>query len=432
MTKTSRITKRSSAQTPAPASPARQLSVDHVPISRLRPWPENPRLMPEAEMAKLSRSIEAFGLVEPLVVRRSDYLVIGGHQRLEAAKTLGLRTVPVVYVEVSEAEAKTLNLALNRIKGEWDMPRLGALLEELQALPTPALLLAGFDLPEIDDLLADLEREAAPDPREESFPEAAEAIQEWLERAPTRVSVGELWQLGRHRLLCGDSLGTSTLERLTGGRPVSMVLTDPPYGIDYASSQAAPGRRKRKIANDQSAGFDAFLDRALPTIKAHMKKGAVLYWFASGGGPNIALAKALLAIERHFDLLNTVVWDRVDPGLGWRFRRSWEAIVEAGVGRPKAWHGGRERRNVLRFPRAIPQAGDHPTPKPVPLLEELIACAAPARGTVLDPFAGSGSTLIAAERTGRTCVAAELEPRYCDITLARWEALTGEQAVRMG
>ncbi len=248
--------------------------------------------------------------------------------------------------------------------------------------------------------------------------------------APTRVSVGEIWQLGRHRLYCGDSLAPGALAALLSGGTADLVLTDPPYGIGYRSSLAKKGRRKQEIANDGAEEFDAFLPKALTAIKAVMPKGAVLYWFAGGGGGEPVLAKALLAISERFTLLNTLVWDKVDPGLGWRRRRSWEAIIEASVGRPKTWSGGTEARNVLRCAKAIPQSEEHPTPKPVPLLEELIRAAAPSRGAVLDPFAGSGPTLVAAERTGRTCYATELEPRYCDIIVARWEALTGCQASR--
>jgi hypothetical protein len=142
------------------------------------------------------------------------------------------------------------------------------------------------------------------------------------------------------------------------------------------------------------------------------------------------LAQVLLAFEEHLTLLNTLVWDKMDPGLGWRWRRSWEAIIEASHGKPGVWHGGHDKRNVLRYPHAVPGADDHPTPKPVPLLEELIHAAAPVRGLILDPFAGSGSTLIAAERTSRSCRAVELEPRYCDIIVARWEAVSGQQASR--
>ncbi len=386
--------------------------------------------MPEPELEKLKRSIQEFGLVEPLVVRRRDHLVVGGHQRLEAAKALGLRTVPVVFVDLSDAQAKALNLALNRIRGDWDLPKLGTLLEELQSLPDLDETLTGFDPQEIDDLLADLERKLAPDPREESFPEAAEALQEWLERAPTRVGEGELWQLGRHRLLCGDSLAPGGLERLCDQQKADLVLTDPPYGIGYQSTQPRRGRRKRPIANDGVSDFDSFIAKALPAIKAAMKRGSVLYWFAGGGGAEPVLARAMLAIAEHFTLLNTIVWDKIDPGLGWRWRRSWEAIIEASVGRPRVWHGGTDSRNVLRYPKAIPQSDEHPTPKPVPLLEEIIRAAAPSRGLILDPFAGSGPTLVAAERTGRVCHAAELEPRYCDIILARWEALARLQAQR--
>ena len=416
----------------APKAPTSDsaLRVQHVPIGQLKPWPGNPRRMPEAEMHKLVRSIQTFGLVEPLVVRRQDNLVIGGHQRLEAAKALNLPRVPVVFVAVSEAEAKALSLALNRIEGEWDLPKLGALLDELRELPDLDESLSGFDEKEAEELLAQLERERLPEPYEESFDLASEALQEQRLAAPARVSRGEVWQLGRHRLLCGDSLAPGQLDRLLACNKVDLVLTDPPYGVSYRSTLARRGRRKQPIANDGVDEFEGLLSRALPALRDVMKRGAALHWFAGGGGPEPVLAKALLAIAEHFTLLNILVWDKLDPGLGWRWRRSWEAIIEAAVGKPRIWNGGTEARNVLRYAKAIPQADDHPTPKPVPLLEELIRAAAPSRGLILDPFCGSGSTLIAAERTGRTCYAVELEPRYGDIVLARWEALTRDRAAR--
>jgi site-specific DNA-methyltransferase (adenine-specific) len=406
--------------------------VEHVLIDSIHPWEANPRHMPAGEVGNLQRSVAQWGMVQPLVVRRADNTIIAGHQRLEAARALGLKTVPVVFADISAEEAKALNLALNRIAGEWDMEKLGELLEELQHLPGIDETLTGFSADDIDDILADLERQKAPDPKEESFPLAAEALQQWMDHAPTRVSKGDLWTLGRHRLLCGDSLANGMLDRLCETNRVDLVLTDPPYGVGYQSTLAKRGRRKKAIANDAVGEFDAFLERALPAIRAVMKRGSALYWFAGGGGSEPVLARALLAISEHFDLLNVLVWDKIDPGLGWRWRRSWEAIVEASYGQPKVWHGGTDKRNVLRFPKAIPQADDHPTPKPVPLLEEIIRAAAPAQGRVLDPFAGSGSTLIAAERTGRTCLAVELECRYADIVVARWEALTQQKAARAG
>lgn len=406
------------------------LQIQHIDSARLRPFAQNPRLMPEAEMAKLKRSISEFGMVQPLAVRKADNTIIGGHQRWEASKALGLTRVPVVYLDVTEEQAKALNLALNRIQGEWDLPQLGELLEELRDLPDLDETLSGFDSQEMEEVLAELERQQLPPPYEESFDLAAEALQEQRSAAPTRVELGETWQLGRHRLLCGDSLAPGALQRLHEGKEVDLVLTDPPYGIGYQSTLAKRGRRKRAIAHDSRDEYDGLLARALPAIKSAMKRGGVLYWFAGGGGAEPVLAKALLAIAEHFTLLNTLIWDKVDPGLGWRWRRSWEAIIEASLGKPRIWHGGTDRRNVLRFPKAIPQQDDHPTPKPVPLLEEIIRSAAPSRGVILDPFAGSGPTLIGAERTGRTCLAAELEPRYCDIIVARWEAASGEKALR--
>jgi DNA modification methylase len=404
------------------------LVIEHVPVSTPVPSAYNPRTMSRAELRKLVRSMAQFGCVEPLVVRRQDQAVIGGHQRLEAAKQLGLQTVPVVYVDVTEAEAKALNLALNKIQGEWDLPKLGVLLEELRDLPGLDETLSGFDARELEAVLADLERQQLPAPYEESYDLAAELLQAQRRKAPTRVRPGETWQLGRHRLLCGDSLAAGALEQLLAGAKADLVLTDPPYGLGYQSTLAKRGRRKQAIAGDAKDTYQAFLGQALPAVKRVMKRGAVVHWFAGGGGGEPVLAQALGAIAEHFTLLNTLVWDKVDPGLGWRWRRSWEAIIEASVGRPRIWHGGQAERNVLRYPRAIPDREQHPTPKPVPLLEALIRAAAPSRGLILDPFAGSGPTLLAAERTGRTCVAVELEPRYCDMVLARWEALTGSQA----
>jgi DNA modification methylase len=355
-------------------------------------------------------------------------VMIGGHQRWLVAKEMGLTTVPVVFVEVSDAEARALNLALNKISGEWNLPRLGELLEDLRALPDFDHTLSGFDDREIEEILAQLERDAMPDPWEETSGLAAAALQGERLRAPTRVAEGQVWKLGRHRLLCGDSLAPGRLQELLGDAKADLVLTDPPYGVDFQSTLAKPGRRKEPIAGDEVEGFEDFLARALLAIKSMMKPGGTLHWFAGGGGPEPVLAKSMLAIAQHLNLLNVLVWDKVDPGLGWRWRRSWEAVIEAANGRPSVWNGGTGMRNVLRFPKAIPQSDEHPTPKPVPLLSELIKACCPTNGLVVDPFAGSGSTLIAAERTGRTCVAVELEPRYCDIVLARWEALTGEQA----
>jgi len=400
------------------------LRIEQVPLDSLIPWPHNPRTISPAQLAALSRSVAEFGMVDPILVRKEDRVVIGGHQRLEVAKALGLATVPVVFLCLSEHQASLLNLALNKISGEWDWEQLGQLLTELRDLPEVDVSLSGFDTEELEDLLAELEaQQAAPE-----APDFAAADAPVEVKSTGRVQLGQLWLLGRHRLLCGDSLTPGSLHSLCQGVSVPLVVTDPPYGIDYQSRLTSAKRRKPRIANDEAAGFGSFLERALPAVRAVMAPGATLYWFAGGGGPSPALGQALLAVSQHFDLQNCLVWDKETPGLGWRWRRSWEAIIEASVGSPSHWYGGSHRRNVLRWPKLIPQEGDHPTPKPTELLAELLRCSSRPGQVVLDPFAGSGSTLLAAELTGRVCQAIELEPGYCELILARWEHVTGQQA----
>jgi len=400
------------------------LQIEHVSAHTLRPHPRNPRTISPGQMAALERSITQFGLVDPMVVRKADHTVIGGHQRLEAAKRLGLKTVPVVFVDLTETEASLLNIALNKISGDWDLEKLGEILSELRDLPDIDVSLTGFDTEELEDLFAGMEAEGdLPGSDEHLDADLLSRLQH--PKSTGRVQPGGLWLLGRHRLLCGDCLEPGSLARVCEGQSVPLVLTDPPYGIDYRSAAKA---RKAAIANDGAAEFESFLGRALPVVRSVMAEGATLYWFAAGGGA--ALGQALLAISRHFHLQNLLVWDKETPGLGWRWRRSWEGIIEASVGKPARWYGGTHRRNVLRWPKLVPDEEDHPTPKPAELLAELIRVSSRPGQRVLDPFAGSGSTLIAAHLTGRTCYACELEPGYCELILERWEKLAGEQAVR--
>ena len=403
------------------------LVIEEVPVDDLLPSPHNPRVMLPAEMAALERSIAEFGVVDPILVRRYDRVVIGGHQRLAAAKRLGLTTVPVIFLEVSESQAQALNIALNRISGDWDWEELGAILSELRAQPEIDVTLTGFDVEELEDLLAELEAQRA---LSSPAPDAAsvDTIAAAADSAPARVQLGQLWQLGPHRLLCGDCLEPGALARLCQDQPVPLVLTDPPYGVDFRSTSMS---EKAPIANDEGAGFPSFLERALPAVRARMAPGATLYWFAAGGGTKPMLAHALLAISRHFDLQTCLVWDKETPGLGWHWRPSWEAVIEATVGPRERWFGGGHRRNVLRWPKLIPAGDEHPTPKPTGLLAELLRASSRPGEVVLDPFAGSGSTLLAAELTGRRCYAAELEPRYCDLILTRWEAVSGDAAARL-
>jgi len=427
-------------ESPPPA--ARKLRVEHVPASRLRPWPENPRLMPEAEMHKLVRSIETFGLVEPLVVRRSDNLVIGGHQRLEAAKALGLKTVPVVYVELSDAEAKVLNVGLNRIQGQWDLPKLGALLEELQDLPDLDVTLTGFDGGEIDDLLSELEHQQPLPTLEESF-DAEQAMAEAEQQTgPTRVQPGEVWQLGPHRLMCGDATEAAAWERLMDGKVAQAVVTDPPYAVHYVGGRAAQqqriGRARRGVDGPSDVYWDDLSPEAyrnlllssLSLAHAHSDDKAPLYlWFGTSH-----LRDVLHCLEEAgWQERSLLVWVK-NNGAGALFAqyKHWyePCFYAFKQGKTPRWHGPTNESTVWQHDKPV-RNSLHPTMKPVALIERAIINSTCRRHLVVDSFLGSGTAVIAAQRTGRICYGMELDARYCDVVLARWEALTGQEAGRL-
>ena len=281
----------------------RSLRITQVAVDQLSPADYNPRQMSEAEMAKLMRSIQEFGFVEPLVVRRADNTVIGGHQRLAAAMALGMKTVPVVYVDVTEEQAKALSLALNKVQGEWDLPKLGELLEELRDLPDLDETLSGFDEQEMDQILADLERQQLPPPHEESFDLAAEMLQAQRESAPTRVSLGETWQLGRHRLLCGDSLAPGSLAPLVDtalrtSRPGVFAAGNLLHPVDTADVAAPDGRH---VAGQVAA----FLGGKRPSDSGiRLLAEPPLRWVAPGiirpGDPAPARNRLLLWADDYF------------------------------------------------------------------------------------------------------------------------------------
>lgn len=393
-------------------------------------------------MHKLVRSIETFGLVEPLVVRRSDHLMIGGHQRLEAAKALGMAKVPVVFVEVSDEQAKALNLALNRIQGEWDLPKLGELLDELRELPDFDVSLSGFDGPEIDELLAELEHQQPLPAFEESFDIEQAMAQAESSTGPTRVQPGDVWALGKHRLLCGDATDAATWERLMGGKVAQAVVTDPPYGINYVGGRAAQQERiSRRRRGTRISPGDAYWDdltddeyRALLTASLglahqHSDSRAPLYlWFASSHLRDVLDCMR----ECGWQERNLLVWVK-NNGAGALFaqyKHFYEPCFYAfKAGRSPRWYGPTNERSVWLHDK--PTVNDlHPTMKPVALIERSILNSTSRRQLVVDCFLGSGTAIIAAQRTGRSCYGMDRDARYCDVILARWEALTSEHATR--
>jgi DNA modification methylase len=398
--------------------------------------------MPASEMAKLVRSIQEFGLVEPLVVRRSDQLVIGGHQRLQAAKALGMAKVPVVYVELSDAEAKSLNLALNRISGEWDLPKLGELLDELRDLPDFDVTLSGFDDGEIDDLLSELEHQQPLPAFEEDFDAEQAMAKAEQQTGPTRVQPGDLWKLDEHRLLCGDATHPANWERLMQNRTAHAVITDPPYAINYLGGRAVEEKRiSARRRGTQGRAGDAYWDEltdeeyrslltgSLGLAHRHSDSKAALYlWFASSHLRDVLDCLC----EAGWEERNLLVWVK-NNGAGALFAqyKHWYEPCFYGHKRGKTprWHGPTNERTVWEC--AKPTVNDlHPTMKPVPLIERSIINSTSRWHLVVDCFLGSGTAIIAAHRTGRVCYGMERDARYCDVILARWEALTNERAAR--
>ena len=402
-------------------------AIEHVPIDDLRPDAANPRHISEDELEALTRSVREFGMVDPVIARRDDRTVIGGHQRLLVARRLGMNTVPVVFVDLSVEQARLLNLALNKISGSWDEELLARLLADLNKKPDLDLTLSGFGEDELARLLKSLD---ARDRRER--PETFDLDQALADAKQTvaRTKDGDVWALDEHRLICGDSTDAATVDRLMAGQRAEMALTDPPYNVDYGNHGGQQrGSRKRTIANDaMPAGqWEEFCRGWAQQLVDHVD-GALYVFMSTKEWPLVS--RVLEEAGAHWS--DTIIWakDRFTLGRA-DYQRQYEPIWYGWrEGAKHHWCGDRDQGDVWRIPR--PQASElHPTTKPLALVERAIENSSRPDDIVLDLFLGSGTTLIAAERTGRVCYGVELDPHYCDIVIARWESFTGNKAERV-
>ena len=407
-------------------TPLPSLTVEQVPIDLLRPDPANPRRIGDEELEALTRSLRQFGFVQPVLARREDRTVIGGHQRLLAARRLGLTAVPVTFLDLSIEQARLLNLALNKISGSWDDQLLARLLADLQSSPEVDLSLSGFGEDEIADLLRSLETREKKE-RVEDFD--LDAALEDASQTP-RSKPGDLWALGEHRLLCGDATKPEDVERLLGGAKAVMAFTDPPYNVslgDHGGQQR--GARRRRIANDSMdpISWEVFV-RAWSRSLLTSVDGAIYVCMSSKEMPLVS--RVLVEEGGHWS--DTIIWRKDRFVLGRAdYQRAYEPIWFGWrEGASHHWCGDRDQDDVWEIARPS-DAPLHPTMKPLPLMERSIANSSQPGDLVLDLFAGSGSTLIAAERTGRRCASLELDPRYADVVLARWERFAGSVAERI-
>ena len=399
-----------------------QIQIEQLPIGELRPDPANPRRISDQELETLTRSIQEFGLIDPIIARREDKMVIGGHQRLLAARKLGYKTVPVVLTDLTVEQAHLLNIALNKISGSFDQELLARLLKELQEVPNIDLSLSGFEDDELKKLLKNLD---AREKRERLENFDLDVAIKAAQSAPV-AKLGDVWLLGEHRLACNDSTDREAVQRLMGQSKAAMTFTDPPYNVNYGDHRHN-GASQRVIANDNLGEvFEPFLEKACKNM-LEFTDGAV-YICMSSSELHI-LQKAFIAAGGHWSTF--IIWAKNTFTIGRSdYQRQYEPILygwREGVNH--YWCRDRDQGDVWQVdkPSSSPL---HPTMKPLALIERAIQNSSQSGDKVLDTFLGSCSTLIACERTGRICYGMELEPLYVDIARMRWEAFTGEKAKR--
>ena len=372
----------------------------------LLPAGYNPRkdLKPgDAEYEKLKRSIEQFGYVEPVIWNKTTGRVVGGHQRLKVLMDMGMTEVDCVVVAMDEEKEKALNIALNKISGDWDKDKLALLIADLQGADFDVSL-TGFEPAEIDALFKDTLKDGVKD---DDCDVGAKLAQ------PTMTKPGDIWMLGRHRLFCGDSTKAETYDLLMGSTKANLVITDPPYNVNYEGSAG-------KIKNDNMAdeAFYNFLLDAYTQIHSAMADDASIYVFhADTEGLNFRRAFA----DAGFYLSGCCIWKKQSLVLG-RSPYQWQhepCLYGWKKNGKHQWYTGRKETTIWEFDKPK-KNGDHPTMKPIPLLAYPIMNSSMSNSVVLDPFGGSGSTLIACEQTDRICYTVELDEKFCDVIVKRY------------
>jgi len=381
-------------------------------IKDLLPAEYNPRQMTERQAKELRKSLEKFDLVEIPAVN-TDGIILAGHQRLHILGLMGRGDeeidVRVPNRPLTELEAQEYNLRSNKNTGEWDM-------DKLFAMPEGLLEEVGFSNKEIQSLI-DGHTEAKEDDYD---------VEEGI-KTPIRVEIGEIWQLGSHRLMCADSTDPVAIQKLMDGKKADMVFTDPPYGVSYVGKT----KEALTIENDAMSEDDTaeLWKMAYGEMREILKEGGLIYATVPAGPLHLIFAQVMKDWE---DLRQIMVWvkDRFVMGRSDYHYRHEPILYGWKSGGSHEFHGGRDKDTVWEIAR--PSASrEHPTMKPVALVEKAIKEGSPMTGKVYDPFGGSGSTLIACEQTNRVCYMMEIDPKYCTVILDRWEKLTGKKAEKV-
>ena len=384
-------------------------------VNDLIPYARNSRTHDTNQVSQIVASIKEFGFTNPILID-DEGLIIAGHGRVQAAQKLNLKTVPTICLDyLTEAQKKAYVIADNRLalNAGWDFDMLKVELNDLNDLDFDVSLL-GFDDKEINDILAD-PTEGLVD--EDSTPDLVED--------PITVE-GDIWLLGNHRLMCGDSTSIDAVDKLMDGNKADMVFTDPPYGIDYSGGRTQLTKsHHRKIKNDALVGDD--LGGLIELAFIAKKDNADVYVCVS---PLIQLPFIKVFEKHNANIDAVIVWDKKNAGLGYMiYRRQCEFILFH-KGSPFC-KGDKSDFDLWSFSKDSTSKYVHPTQKPVAISERAISNSSEPKDKVLDLFGGSGSTLLACEKLDRSAYLMELDPKYCDVIIQRWQEFTGQNAVHL-
>lgn len=393
------------------------MQIQKIPIEKLSPAKYNPRkdLQPgDPEYEKLLRSVEEFGYVEPIIWNKRTGNIVGGHQRFKVLKQLGFTEIDCVVVDMDEAREKALNIALNKISGDWDTAKLADVFRDIEQYGI-SLDITGFEAPEIDKLFQKLSREDGKIV-EDDFDAEAEAA---LITEPL-TQRGDIWLLGNHRLMCGDSTDIADVATLMNGSKAKMAFTDPPWNVDYGGS-THPSWKNRQILNDKMSAQDfyKFLLAAFKAMAGVSELGAMTYVVMSAqewGNMMTAMSEA------GYHWSSTIIWAKDSLVLSRKdYHTQYEPIWYGWLGGEKRLCPLQDRQQSDLWQIDRPKKSeDHPTTKPISLAARAINNSSHMGDVVLDLFGGSGTTLLAAEQTERICHMMELDPKYADVIVRRY------------
>ena len=380
------------------------LKIEQIAVSALLPYISNSRTHSDAQVAQIAASIKEFGWTNPILID-GDNTIIAGHGRLLAARKLGMKEVPSIVLDhLSKAQQRALVIADNQLalNAGWNMDMLKAEIEDLK-LEDFDINLLGFEDNFLDGLLEPEPTAGLTD--EDAVPDVPEI---------PKTVLGDVWLLGNHRLMCGDSTSIDAVEKLMDGQKADMIFTDPPYGVDY-----------KGINNDDRSGLDGLLRGAFSSYLATSKSGAAIYVFHSDRCADIFHS----VFREFFHFSSMVIWAKNSLTLS---RTDYQSQHEPCLygwmkNGTHTFYGDRKQVSLWRFDKE--RVEGHTTPKPVALIERALSNSSKGGDTVTDLFGGSGSTLIACEKTNRHARLMELDPKYCDVIIKRWQDFTGKTAL---